>query len=113
MAVHAGTFCPMQHMQSCSDQSSKITPPGTFTVRPPTPPATDEKPSAKVTKLISALKQREAGHGFFTIPWTVIALSPSDFIELEHQIYLDQLLGGYVDDKVRCVMSISSIDSFD
>jgi len=91
----------MQQNKRDSDKSLEVTPPTSFAVGPPTPPSTDEKPAAKVTDIIRALKRRRDGKGFCYGPWSAIPLSFFEFNQLQNQIDADPVLRGYVNDKVR------------
>ncbi|CZR64903.1 uncharacterized protein PAC_14803 [Phialocephala subalpina] len=78
----------------------KITPPGSIINGPPTPPLTDTKPAARVARILRAFRDCQNGAPPRS-PWTACKLSSEEYEELLDQLKHDELLGGFVADKVR------------
>ena len=93
----------MQLSKRGSDKSSTVTPPGSFTIGPLTPPPTDEKPASQVTEPLCLLRRHRDGILIPHEPWKVISFSIADFEELHCQLEADELLWGYVNYKVQCI----------
>ncbi|KAI9743008.1 MAG: hypothetical protein M1818_003303 [Claussenomyces sp. TS43310] len=79
---------------------SKITPPESTINSPPTPPLTDTKPAARVARIRRALRGCQNGVPPRS-PWTVYNLSSEEYEELLDRLQHDELLNGFVVDKVR------------
>ncbi|KAF2176017.1 hypothetical protein K469DRAFT_743120 [Zopfia rhizophila CBS 207.26] len=78
-----------------------ITPPSSFVDAPLTPPPTDEKAFTKAPRVIALFKDIEAGRLIKQSPWTVFQLAQGEYDEIERRIGQDELLCGYVKDKIR------------
>jgi len=80
--------------------AKKITPPGSIINGPPTPPFTDTKPAARIAKILRVLRDCQNGAPPKS-PWIGYKLNSEEYEELLDQLKHDELLGGFVEDKVR------------
>ena len=83
----------------------KVTPPEKALKAPLTPPPSDTKPSDTkpsdtVREILETLKKYKNGI-LSEVPWRIIKLQSQEYKELLDQLERDELLGGFVDDKVR------------
>ncbi|KAH8714047.1 hypothetical protein GQ44DRAFT_752139 [Phaeosphaeriaceae sp. PMI808] len=76
----------MSSSQAPITQNPNITQPSSFANHPLTPPPTDEKQLAQVHRRHS---------------WTEFQLAEGDYDEIERQLERDEVLSGYVKDKIR------------
>ena len=86
-------------------QVRKVTPPEKILKAPRTPPPSGMKPldtnlSDTVRKILETLKEYKNGT-LSEAPWRIIKLQSQEYEELLDQLKRDELLGGFVDDKVR------------
>jgi hypothetical protein len=82
------------------DSIKKITPPGSIINGPPTPPLTDTKPIARVARILRVFRDCQNG-ALPRSPWTACKLNSEEYEELLDQLKHDELLEGFVADKVR------------
>lgn len=80
-----------------------ITPPSSFVDAPLTPPPTDEKAFTQAPRIISLLKDIQAGRHIEVLPWTVFQLARGEYEDFQRRLHQDELLFGYAKDKIRCV----------
>ena len=66
----------------------------------PPPSDSDTKPSDTVRKILETLREYENGT-LSEVPWRIIRLQSQEYEELLDHLKRDELLGGFVDDKVR------------
>jgi hypothetical protein len=85
-----------------------VTPPSSFTQQPLTPPPTDEKPFAQARRVIALFRDRKAGSYTKEEPWKEFRLAPEEYAEVERLLSRDEALWGYVDDKIRYVITPST-----
>ncbi len=78
----------------------KITSPGSIINGQPTPPLTDTKPAARVARILRAFRDYQEGAPPMT-PWTVYKLSSEEYDGLLDRLQHDELLRGFVADKIR------------
>ncbi len=78
----------------------KITPPGSITYSPPTLPLTGTKPATNATRILQVFRDCQKGTPPRS-PWTAYKLNSEEYEELLDQLKHDELLGGFVEDKVR------------
>ncbi|KAG0653111.1 hypothetical protein D0Z07_9397 [Hyphodiscus hymeniophilus] len=78
----------------------KITPPGSIVNGPPTPPLTDTKPAARIASILRVFRDCQNGAPPRSLR-TSYKLNSSEYEDLLHQLKHDELLGGFVADKVR------------
>lgn len=76
-----------------------ITPPGTVTESPLTPPPSDRKASFSVSSVVNVLRAHKRGCG--VKPWAVYLLSPDDYEGVLRALDSDSYLKSYVEDKIR------------
>jgi hypothetical protein len=76
-----------------------ITPPGTVTESPLTPPPSDRKASFRISSVVNVLRSHKKGCG--VKPWAVYLLSPDDYEGLLRALDSDSYLKSYVEDKIR------------
>ena len=93
----------MSTSQASITQNPNITPPSSFANHPLTPPPTDEKQFAQVHRVIALFEEIRAGKHIKRHPWTEFRLVEGDYNEIERQLEQDEVLSGYVKDKIRCV----------
>lgn len=93
----------MSSSQAPITQNLNITPPSSFANHPLTPPPTDEKQFAQVHRVIALFEEIRAGRHIKRHPWTEFQLAEGDYDEIERQLEQDEVLSGYVKDKIRCV----------
>ena len=67
------------------------------------PPPTDEKPFTQAPRVIALFKDIQAGRHGQQPPWIEFQLVNGEYDEIERQLRRDELLFGYVKDKIRCV----------
>ncbi|KAH8695787.1 hypothetical protein GQ44DRAFT_779736 [Phaeosphaeriaceae sp. PMI808] len=89
----------MSSLQSHSQD--RITPPSSFTGTPLTPPPTGEKAFTQAPQVIALFKEIRAGRHGQLGPWTEFPFKHGEYDELERQLRQDELLFGYVKDKIR------------
>ncbi|KAL5406973.1 hypothetical protein PMIN04_011852 [Paraphaeosphaeria minitans] len=82
-------------------QKPDITPPSSFANHPLTPPPTDEKQFAQVHRVIALFEEIRTGKHIKRHPWTEFQLAEGDYDEIERQLERDEVLSGYVKDKIR------------
>ncbi|KAF2788691.1 hypothetical protein K505DRAFT_366255 [Melanomma pulvis-pyrius CBS 109.77] len=82
-------------------ENQHITPPLSFVDPPLTPPPTDEKTFTQAPRVIALFKDIEAGKSVKQPPWTVLQLARGEYDEIERRLEQDELLCGYVKDKIR------------
>jgi hypothetical protein len=93
----------MSTSQAPITQKLNITPPSSFTNHPLTPPPTNEKQFVQAHRVVVLFKEIQAGKHIKRHPWTEFQLAEGDYDEIERQIKRDEVLSGYVKDKIRCV----------
>ncbi|KAF2268619.1 hypothetical protein CC78DRAFT_609331 [Lojkania enalia] len=77
-----------------------ITPSSGFVDPPLTPPLNDGKPSTQAPQTITLFKDIEAGRLIKQPSRTVFQLAPGEYYEIERRIVQDEVLYGYVKDKI-------------
>lgn len=95
-------------MHSPTEQKLKITPPTSFTGKPPTPDSLpkDRRPikrSPEARAILQHFKDIQRGVDKERNPWQIFPLNPEDYEELLRLIEEDEQLEGYVEDKLRSV----------
>jgi hypothetical protein len=88
--------CP--HSAICGSTDS--TPPDRTIVPPPSPPATDQKPSPAVATVVRLLRSHRDGT-LDSGPWIKLRLLLAEHTKVWQLLEKDNGLGGYVEDKVR------------
>ena len=80
--------------------NQNITPPSSF-ARPLTPPPTDEKQFPQVHRVLALFKNIRAGRHTKQQLEIEFQLVEGDYDEIDRQIDRDEVLSGYVKDKIR------------
>ena len=83
-------------------KKSDITPPGSFTKYPLTPPPSEQKSGTSVERIIQEIKSRRSSRSFSTNTWLRYKLSLAKYIDVEQRLQRDS----FVEDKVRYYCSI-------
>jgi len=84
---------------SSTRSSEAITPLSSF----PDAPPTDEKTFTQAPRVIALFKDIQAGRSTKQNPWTEFQLARGEYDEIELRLKRDELLSGYVKDKIRCM----------
>jgi hypothetical protein len=82
-------------------QNQHLTPPLSFTSEPLTPPLTDKKPSATALRVIALLQDIQAGRDTEQRTWIEFQLAQGGYDTIERAFQEDDVLAGYVKDKIR------------
>jgi len=69
----------------------------------PLTPPTDKKQFAQAHRVIALFREIRAGRHIKRHPWTEFQLAEGEYDEIERQLERDEVLSGYVKDKIRCV----------
>ncbi|OWY42261.1 hypothetical protein AALT_g11983 [Alternaria alternata] len=78
-----------------------VTPPPRFTDDPLTPPSTAKKPFAEAHRVIALFKQIHAGTDAERDARTEFQLADGEYDQIESTLQQDDVLSGYVDEKIR------------
>lgn len=94
-------------VQTRSTIHAHVTPPGSFTACPLTPPPTDEKSPSTVLRILEDIKNRTAKTGGgvdgsrVLVPWTAYSLDAEGYQELLQRIQRDEKLAGFAEQELR------------
>jgi hypothetical protein len=77
-----------------------VTPPPRFADQPLTPPSTAKKPFAGARRVIALFKQIHAGSDAERDSRTEFQLADGEYNQIESTLQQDDLLSGYVDEKI-------------
>ena len=91
----------MSMSQADVTQHQHVTPPSSFTNQPLTPPSTDKKPLGAPLRVIALFRQIQEGRSSEQGTWIEFQLARGDYKEIESTLQQDDVLGGYVKDKIR------------
>ncbi|KAF2001250.1 hypothetical protein P154DRAFT_490637 [Amniculicola lignicola CBS 123094] len=86
---------------SQADVTQHIAPPSRFTNEPLTPPLTDKKLFAGALRVIAFFRHIQAGENIKQGPWIEFQLAQGEYDEIERTLQQDDVLAGYVKDKIR------------
>ena len=78
-----------------------VTPPSSFTQQPLTPPPTDKKHFTEAPRVIAHFRHIQAGRDTGGEPWKEFQLVQGEYDQIERTLQQDDVLSGYVDDKIR------------
>jgi hypothetical protein len=94
-------------VQTRSTLHVHVTPPGSFTACPLTPPPTDEKSPSTVLRILEDIKNRTAKTGGgvdgsrVLVPWAAYSLDAEGYQELLQRIQRDETLAGFAEQELR------------
>ncbi|KAF2229878.1 hypothetical protein EV356DRAFT_561859 [Viridothelium virens] len=91
----------MSMSETDATQHQQVTPPSNFTNQPLTPPSIDKKPLGGPLRVIAFFRQIQAGRSFEQGTWIEFQLARGEYEEIESTLQQDDVLGGYVKDKIR------------
>jgi hypothetical protein len=91
----------MSISQADETQYQHVTPPSSFTSQPLTPPLTDKRPSAGALRVIALFRQIQAGRNTKQGTWIEFQLAQGEYDEIESTLWQDDVLSGFVKDKIR------------
>ncbi|KAI9695105.1 MAG: hypothetical protein M1820_008909 [Bogoriella megaspora] len=83
-----------------SMSQANVTPPSSFTSQPLTPPSTDKEPWWEGRRVIALFRQIQAGRNSKQGTWIEFQLAQGEYEEIESKIQQDDVLEGYVKDKI-------------
>ncbi|KAL2060401.1 hypothetical protein VTL71DRAFT_9431 [Oculimacula yallundae] len=81
-----------------------VTPPGSFSACPLTPPASDEKLVSPVLRIIEDIKKAKTGTGTglqVAVPWAAYLLDAEGYQDLLHRLEHDESLAGFAEHELR------------
>lgn len=84
-------------------QNQHLTPPASFTSEPLTPPPTGKKPFATAPRVIAFLRLIQAGRNTEQGTLIEFQLAQGEYNKIERALQEDDVLAGYVKDKIRQV----------
>jgi hypothetical protein len=84
-------------------QEQHVTPPSSFTQPPLTPPPTDKKHFTEAPRVIAHFRHIQAGRETGGGPLKVFQLVQGEYEHIERTLRQDDVLWGFVDDKIRFV----------
>lgn len=67
------------------------------------PPPTDENTFTQAPRVVALFELIQAGKHINEHPWAEFQLAPGEYDEIERRLERDELLWGYVKDKIQCV----------
>lgn len=85
-----------------ANQNEQATPPSSFVDTPLTPPPTDKKSFAQARQVVAFFKDRQAGK-HIEQDWIAFRLGPGEYAEIERLLSCEEVLSGYVKNKIRYV----------
>ncbi|KAF2804388.1 uncharacterized protein BDZ99DRAFT_397834 [Mytilinidion resinicola] len=91
----------MATSQADITQHRHVTPPSRSTNQPLTPPLTDKKPFTEAPRVIAQFRQIQAGRDTGREPWKEFELAQGEYDQIEMTLQQDDVLSGYVEDKIR------------
>ncbi|KAH5618965.1 hypothetical protein HBI23_245930 [Parastagonospora nodorum] len=91
----------MSTSQADVTQHQRVTPPPFLTDQPLTPPLTDKKPSAGALRVIALLRDIQEGRSITGDTKIEFELAEGDYAHIERTLQQDDVLSGYVQNKIR------------
>jgi hypothetical protein len=84
-------------------QEQHVTPPSSFTQPPWTPPPTDKNHFTEAPRVIAHFRHIQAGRDTGGGPLKVFQLVQGEYEHIQRTLRQDDVLWGFVDDKIRFV----------
>jgi hypothetical protein len=100
---NAAQHTAMSTSQADVAQHHHVTPPPSLTDQPSTPPLTDKKPFAGALRVIALFKEIQAGRNIKQDTQIDFKLAEGEYGHIERTLQQDDVLSGYVQDKIRLV----------